>query len=236
MQWATELYEKIKRQKPLSSGNPTLDDLLQGGFLPHLSYYIHGSKYILNTILMNTAVSFFLAPVDGGKSGGKNGCDHKIGYVDGLNRFNPYYISKLAVSQKLGIQHVLKNILVSRVFTWNQMVEVLQEKIYRMENIDMILVAGLTNMMNEEEEQRESGAQYQDLKKIFDGLNRSIEKFNPTIIMTGPRDPRSTYKPLGGNMLRHFCNVINSPVIAISSSNSTLSYPTKPNDFGYLWK
>ena len=204
MRPATELYEKIKGQKPLSTSNATLDKLLHGGFMSDTIYFLHGPTAMMSTTLMNVAVNFFLPPIDGGKGSPRG----KVAYVDGLNRFNPYYISKFAVSNRLGANYVLKNIVVSRVFTWSQMGEVLQEKIHNLEEIGLILVAGLTNMLNEHIDANHNARPFQDLKKMFGGLNKSIEKSQPTVVMTGLRHPKSRFKPLGGTQLAHFCQII----------------------------
>ena len=116
-----------------------LDALLKGGFAPGPVYFLYGPKKMLSSILMKTAVNSI-------KKNDEEHSSHLIAYIDGENRFNPYLISKIAVSNRLNPSFVLKHIIVSRIFTWDQMVEVLYEKLSTIhENkINLVLVDGIT--------------------------------------------------------------------------------------------
>jgi len=75
----------------ISSGDATLDELLEGGFQRDLIYLLIGDRKPTSKILVTTSVATF---ADGN-------FDKRVGFVDGNNRFNPYNISKLAVSRRL---------------------------------------------------------------------------------------------------------------------------------------
>ena len=110
-----------------TSGDKTLDELLSGGFQKDLLYLLYGKQKIIVDILLKTAVNSFKA-VDFTK---------RVAFIDGNNRFNPYLISKLAVSERLSPRKVLENVLISRCFTWDQMVELLENRISQLENIKL---------------------------------------------------------------------------------------------------
>ncbi|UYP46456.1 hypothetical protein NEF87_002741 [Candidatus Lokiarchaeum ossiferum] len=209
---ASEYLSQINKQHSLSSGDIFLNKLLGGGFLPGLVHFLHGAKQHLSVILMKTAVNSFKSSVDGGLA------SNRVLYVDGENRFNPYWISKMAISNGLNPEFVLQQILVARAFTWNQMVELMEEKLILQtdEKIDLILVAGLTSMFEENLSQNVSSSQinllniktYNDLNRIFLGLKRITQHSNPIIVLTGPRHSKSNYRPAGGKLLSHFSNII----------------------------
>ncbi len=132
----------------------------------------------------------------------------KIAYVDGTNRFDPYSISKMAAAQRLPVRRILDDILISRAFSWNQITEIIEEKLSELAHIGMVVVTGITSMFLEEQDLTEFKKPFQDLKKMLQGFSKTIERHNPIIIMSTPRHPKSRVKPIGGNLLTHFANVI----------------------------
>ena len=215
LQTASEYFDEIKRHPPLKSGDSTLDSLLGGGFLTGPNYFLYGPKNYLSRILMQTVVNSFLPKIDGGRAA------HHVAFIDGINRFNPYLISKLAVSKQLSPQYVLKRILVARAFTWNQMVEVLEEKLIDLQDecINLVVVSGMTTLFESisqevphnipygKKPQLNSSA-FHDLKSMISGLNRIIHKTKPIIILTGPLHSKSHFKPAGGHLISHFGGVV----------------------------
>ena len=209
---ASEYLSQIKKQHSLSSGDSILNELLGGGFLQGIVHFLHGAKQHLSLILMKTAVNSFKSSIDGGLA------LNRVLYIDGENRFNPYWISKMAISNGLSPEFVLQQILVARAFNWNQMVELMEEKLmlHTEERIDLILVAGLTSMFEENLSQNSSSSEshslnakmYRDLNRIFSGLKRITQHSSPIIVLTGPRHSKSNYRPAGGKILSHFSNII----------------------------
>jgi len=196
-----------------------LDTLLRGGFIPGPVYFLYGPKKTLSSILMKTAVNSL-------KKNDEDPPSHIIAYIDGENRFDPYLISKLAVINRINPSFVLKHIIVSRIFTWDQMVEVLYEKLSTInENkVNLVLVDGITSMFEKTSQLNDSIGEnrhnkpinqnslnskaFHDLKMMFLGLNKIIERFNPIIILTGPLHSKSKYRPAGGHILSHFSGII----------------------------
>jgi Rad51 len=208
---ASEYYKKIKQVPPLSSGDPTMDTLLKGGFISGPNIFLYGPRRLLSLVLMKTAVNSFQANVDGGYSA------HRVLYVDGENLFNPYFISKMAVSKNLDPQFVLKRIKVARTFTWNQMVEVVEEKIANIsdaeDSVDLVLVGGMTSQFNDTNGASKTPGKidsrsFQDLNRMFSGLKVITERYNPVVVLTGPLHPKSLYRPMGGKLISHFCGIV----------------------------
>jgi hypothetical protein len=217
---AQDYYERIQRMPPISSGDPNLDLLLQGGFIQGPVHFLYGPSALLSGILMKTAVNSQLARVDGG------GECQQIAYIDGENTFNPYYISKYALSKQANPNYVLDRILVSRTFTWNQMVEVVEEKIARLASVDMVLISGLTSMFeeavtnpstpiaprgkqgNSSQPPAVNWSPFQDLNRMIGGLKRITEKCEPIIVITGPFNSKSRTRPAGGQILTHFGGIL----------------------------
>ncbi|MCK5345711.1 MAG: hypothetical protein KAR20_20015 [Candidatus Heimdallarchaeota archaeon] len=215
LQTASEYFAEIKRHPPLSSGDLTLDLLLGGGFLTGPVYFLYGPKNYLSRILMQTVVNSFLSKIDGGRE------SHHVAFIDGINRFNPYLISKLAVSKHLSPQYVLKRILVARTFTWNQMVEVLEEKLIDLQDdhINLVVVSGMTTLFEGASQEIPhdipygkkpllNSSAFHDLKSMFSGLNRIVQETKPIIILTGPLHSKSHFKPAGGHLISHFSGVV----------------------------
>lgn len=245
---ASKYYEEIKNISPISSGDSKLDALLKGGFIPGPIYFLYGPKKILSSILMKTAVNSL-------KKYEKDSDSQSIAYIDGENHFDPYLISKFAVSNHINPSFVLKHIVVSRTFTWDQMVEVLHEKLSNLnENgINLVLVAGITSMFEKMSQSNASSSNrqykgsrnhfslnskiFQDLKMMFFGLNKITERFKPIIILTGPLHSKSEYRPAGGHILSHFSGII----VGIHENHRFFEYsldqhPFLPNQKKKLWK
>ena len=101
------VYRNNSYSQFISSGDSSLDKLLSGGFHQNLVYLLYGDKKLTTNILLTTSVIVQKAFNNGGLGEGI-----RIAFIDGNNRFNPYNVSKFAVSQNLSPQKVLKNILI----------------------------------------------------------------------------------------------------------------------------
>ncbi|MFX0021758.1 MAG: hypothetical protein ACFE9S_05495 [Candidatus Hermodarchaeota archaeon] len=182
----------------ISSGDSTLDELLSGGFHRDLVYLLYGDKKLTTNVLLTTAVIAQKAFTNGGIGEGI-----RVAFIDGNNRFNPYYISKFAVSQNLSPRKTLENILISRAFTWDQMVEILENRLSKLEDVKVILISGITTMFEGYEKHT-----FEDLLRTIDGIKQILWKTNPLIIITAPLHENSLFRPKGGKILSHFGNVL----------------------------
>ncbi len=182
----------------ISSGDHTLDELLSGGFHRDLVYLLYGNKKLTTNILLTTAVIAQKAYCNGGFGEGI-----RVAFIDGNNRFNPYNVSKFAVSQNLSPRKVLENILISRAFTWDQMVEILENRLCMLEDVKVVLISGITTMFEGYEKQT-----FEDLLRTIDGIKQMLCKTKPLIIITAPLHENSLFRPKGGKILSHFGNVL----------------------------
>lgn len=194
-----KVYRKNKRVPLVSSGNSTLDELLgEGGFHKDLVYLLYGDKKKTSNILLTTSV---IAQKSFGNGG--LGEEIKVAYIDANNRFNPYNVSKFAVSQNLSPRKVLENILIARAFTWDQMVELLENRLSKLEDIKVVLISGITTLFQGYEKQT-----FEDLLRAISGIKAILYKTKPLIILTAPMNEYSLYRPNGGKILSHFGSVL----------------------------
>ncbi len=182
----------------ISSGDTTLDELLSGGFHRDLVYLLYGDKKLTTNILLTTAVIVQKASCNGGLGEGI-----RTAFIDGNNRFNPYNVSKFAVSQDLSPRKVLERILISRAFTWDQMVEILENRLSTLEDVKVVLISGITTLFEGYEKQT-----FEDLLRTIDGIKQILWKTKPLIIITAPLHEYSLFRPKGGKILSHFGNVL----------------------------
>ncbi|MFX1357688.1 MAG: hypothetical protein ACFFA8_10405 [Promethearchaeota archaeon] len=196
------VYKKYNDIPPISSGDTTLDELLGGGgFHKDLVYLLYGDKETkrrITNVLLTTAVNAQKSFVNGGF-----GDRIKVAFVDANNHFNPYNVGKYAVSQHLSPKQVLENIQVARAFTWDQMVELLENKLSKLEHIKVVLISGITTLFHGYEKQT-----FEDLLKAISGIKKILERTNPLIVITAPLNEYSSFRPKGGKILSHFGNVL----------------------------
>ena len=193
-----KVYRNNTYSQLISSGDSTLDKLLSGGFHRDLVYLLYGDKKLTTNILLTTSVIVQKAFNNGGLGEGI-----RIAFIDGNNRFNPYNVSKFAVSQNLSPQKVLKNILISRAFTWDQMVEILENRLSILEDVKVVLISGITTLFEGYEKQT-----FEDLLRIIDGIKQILWKTKPLIVITAPLHENSLFRPKGGKILSHFGSVL----------------------------
>lgn len=216
------VFEKRGCQMLYESGDEILDELLAGGFHHELIYLLYGDKRIITDILLNTAVYSFK----------DENFEKKVAFVDGNNRFNPYYISKLAVRLNLSPTRVLEHFVIARAFTFEQMVELLEHKIKKLENLKIILISGITSLWPDYEKPT-----FEELLKAIHGIKKTILRSNPLIIMTAPLNEYSKIKPKGGKYLQHFGSVL----ILITDEERYIEYklvqhPSMPENILKKWK
>jgi len=204
------VFKRNNHYPLISSGDPTLDELLSGGFHRDLVYLLYGDKKPTTNILLTTAVIAQKAFCNGGLGEGI-----RIAFIDGNNRFNPYNVSKFAVSQNLSPRKVLESIMISRAFTWDQTVEILENKLSILEDVKVVLISGITTMFENYEKQT-----FEDLLRAIDGIKQMLGKSKPLIIITAPLHEHSLFRPKGGKILSHFGNVL----VMINDDNRYVEY------------
>jgi len=222
-----KVYQQNNRLPIISSGDSTLDKLLDGGFHRDLVYLLYGDKKKTTNVLLTTSVISQKSFVNGGLGEGI-----KIAFIDGNNRFNPYNVSKFAVSLHLSPRTVLDNILIARAFTWDQMIELLENKLSMLAQVKVVLISGITTLFQGYERQT-----FEDLLRAIDGIKKILEQTKPLIIITAPLNEYSLFRPKGGKILSHFGNVL----VLINDDEryveySLVQHPSLPENRLLKWK
>ena len=129
--------------------------------------------------------------------------EQKVAIIDCNNRFNPYTVSKLAVSKGISPSKALNSVLISRAFTYEQMVETLENKLVELKKVGAVFISGITKLWPNYDQRT-----FEDLLKAIGGIKKILEKLRPLLIITAPKNDYSDYKPVGGNILYHFGHVL----------------------------
>ncbi len=188
--------DELKHKQSLpyyKSGDKTLDELLLGGFQQDLVYLLYGDRKIIVDIMIGTMVLSFK----------DRDFSKRAAFVDMNNRFNPYKISVLAAAEGLPPRTVLENIIISRAFTYEQMVELLENKIALLENIKILGISGITTLWPDYGQ-----TTFEGLLKAISGIKKTIVKSNPLLLLTAPLNKHSEFRPQGGKYLAHFGSVL----------------------------
>jgi len=185
---------KYKKSLPIyKTGDLVLDKLLLGGFCQDLVYLLYGDRKLIVDIMINTMVLSFKG----------NNYSKRVALADMNNRFNPYKASKFAASLGLSPKTVLENIIISRAFTFEQMVELLENKIVDLEDIKILVISGITTLWPNFDQ-----STFEGLLNAISGIKKTILKNHPLILITAPLNKHSEFKPQGGRYLSHFGSVL----------------------------
>jgi len=194
-----KMHKKNGETPLISSGDSTLNELLGGkGFHKDLVYLLYGDTKKTTNILLTTAVISQNSREHGGLGEGV-----KVAFIDANNRFNPYNVSKFAVSQNLSPRIVLENILIARAFTWDQTIELLENKLSKLEHVKVVIISGITTLFPSYEKKN-----FEELLRAINGIKRILSNIRPLIVITAPLNEFSTFRPKGGKILSHFGNVL----------------------------
>ncbi|MBD3215637.1 MAG: hypothetical protein GF311_23705 [Candidatus Lokiarchaeota archaeon] len=191
-------FEEIKKAKVIPSGDAILDKLLLGGFRKEFLHLLYGPSKTISKILLSVCVNAQIILSEGYH---KNLDVLRVIYVDAVNRFNPYEISKIAAQNRLSPRRALENILISRAFTWEQVVELLENKIQTLTHIDVLIIAGITSLFEYKQEH------YKGLWKAIEGIKQALSRSKPYIILTATREKYSKFKPKGGKVIQHIPSI-----------------------------
>jgi len=196
-----ELYRR-QRLSWLRTGNETLDQLLGGGVQPEVIHVFYGAPHATTRLLQRLAVLAQLPKPDGGLNA------DRVVYVDAENSFDPYALSQLAIERHLDPRKALQRITLARAFSWEQLVELVAEKLATPGGGDgaaLVCIAGITSMLVPTEARH-----YQQLLHVIAGIKRLIarQEGQVTVVASTRLHPHSAYRPLGGNILCHFASIL----------------------------
>ena len=93
--------------------------------------------------------------------------------------------------------------LISRAFTYEQMVELLENKVAELEQVGAVLISGITSLWPNYDQQT-----FESLLRAISGIKKVLEKLDPLIVITAPKNEYSDFKPVGGNIIYHLRHVM----------------------------
>lgn len=205
---AMELWEKRKDMMRCSTGSEALDDLLAGGIETKAMTEFVGEYGSGKTqICLKLCVNAQLSPEQGGLSGG-------VLFFDTEGTFSAQRIHQIAQAMELSPDPILDRILVSRVYTSDHQILLLDHafKICREEGIKLVVVDSLISHFRSEYIGRESLAERQQkLNNYLHKLLRLAEVYNLAVVVTNQAqaNPNAFFgnpdRPAGGHVIAHAC-------------------------------
>ncbi|WP_371804464.1 hypothetical protein [Candidatus Lokiarchaeum ossiferum] len=213
METGDQVLDRVLAEPLLPTGIGPLDDLLEGGISRTMVTLLIGSAKVNAQILQQFATLAAVRLCQANLTMQKT-----ILYIDGANRFNPYEISRLSINQGVGAKEVLDAIMVSRAFSWSNMVQTVAENLENAsaKQIDVLVISGFTKYFEEMAQTPSTENSpphlvmkpFEELSKMFAGLKRLQAKFNTRILLSTVPHSKSLRSPAGGTKLKHFANVI----------------------------
>jgi hypothetical protein len=218
-----DYWMQKKFERKLDTGLPELNTLLEGGYSRGIVTVLFGSRKPIIRLLLNAAINSLLATIDGGMNSGR------VVYVDAENAFNPYYLSEKIRVLGYHPEELLKRVDVARCFNWNQVVEVVSEKV-PLQKPTTLIVSGYTSMFEYSEKS------FGDLQLMNGGI-KAIMKYNPVVVLGTGMHMNSQSVPMGGKMLTQFAGILISFVEHERYYEVTLQkHPSLPTNSVRVWK
>jgi DNA repair protein RadA len=206
---ASEVWERKKQMKKITTGSKELDNLLGGGISTQEITEFFG-KYSSgkSQIAFQLSVNVQLPPEKGGLGG-------KVLFIDSEGTFSPERIKQMAEALNLDPKQTLDNIFVCRPTNSDNQILIIDsaEELIKKENIKLIVVDSLTSHFRADYVGRGALAdRQQKLNKHIHSLLKLAEKYNLAVVVTNQvmdnpavmfGDPTT---PIGGHILAHASN------------------------------
>lgn len=170
----------------ITSGDITLDKLLGGGFQKDLVYLLFGNINNTSDILLKTLVTSQKPILKEGLGEG-----FLVAFIDGNHCFNADEVIKYAISLQLSPETVLHNITISRAPNWDQMIELLENRLSKLEQVRVVLISGITTILQSYERQT-----FEDLLRAVDEIKNIFERTKPLIVITAPLNEDFLFSPI----------------------------------------
>ncbi len=178
----TEMLERMKKIKKLTTGSKALDNLIGGGIETQAiteAYGAYGSGK--SQLAFQLSITVQLPESEGGLNG-------DVVWVDTEGTFRPNRVIQLATAKGLDPQKVLERIHVARAFSADHqilLVEKIPELFKKYPNIKLIIVDSLTSIFRSEYVGRGTLAERQQkLNKHIHALQRLADRYNVAIYVT----------------------------------------------------
>ncbi len=205
-----EALEKRKSIKRITTGSKSLDELLGGGIqtktiTEFAGEFGSGKTQICHQLSVNVQL-----PED------KGGLNKSAIYIDTENTFRPERIMQMAKALNLDDKKVLENIIVARVFSVDQQIFLVEnklEELIQQKDAGLIVVDSLTSLFRAEYIGRGMlAARQQKLNKHIHDLSRIADMYDIAVVVTNQVMARpDTFFgeptiPIGGHIVGHGCN------------------------------
>ena len=159
----------------ISSGDPTLNDLLGGlGFLKGIIYLIFDDTKNVSNILLTTTVAAQRMYI-------RHQCSDtfKIVFIDANNGYNPSFIAKTADFYHLSPKEVEKNINLLHVSTYEYLVQILENQLPHIQNLKVVLISGLLTLFK-----KNLLHSFEGLSNIINSIRMKLSHISPFTIIT----------------------------------------------------
>ncbi|MCR8453517.1 MAG: DNA repair and recombination protein RadA [Crenarchaeota archaeon] len=203
---ARDMLQIRKNVKRLTTGSKALDDLLGGGIETQAITEFYGEYRVGKTQICFTLATTVQLPEE---KGGLNG---KCLFIDTEGTFRPERIIPIAQRFGLDPDDALDKIIVARVFSTSQQMEVakIARKLIKKENIRLIIVDSLTALFRSEYVGIDQLAiRQQQLNVHIHDLARLAWAFNLAVVVTNQvmANPGAFFGPqmsaIGGHIVAH---------------------------------
>jgi DNA repair protein RadA len=206
---ASEVWERKKQMKKITTGSKELDSLLGGGISTQEITEFFGKYSSGKTqIAFQLSVNVQLPPEKGGLGG-------KVLFIDSEGTFSPERIKQMAEAIGLDPKTTLDNIFVCKPTNSDNQILIIDsaEELIKKENIKLIVVDSLISHFRADYVGRGALAdRQQKLNKHIHSLLKLAEKYNLAVVVTNQvmdnpaimfGDPTT---PIGGHILAHASN------------------------------
>lgn len=203
---ARDMLQIRKNVKRLTTGSKALDDLLGGGVETQAITEFYGEYRVGKTQICFTLATTVQLPED---KGGLNG---RCLFIDTEGTFRPERLIPIAQRFNLDPDEALSKVIVARVFSTSQQLEVARaaRKLIKKENIKLIIVDSLTALFRSEYVGIDQLAvRQQQLNVHIHDLARLAWAFNLAVVVTNQvmANPGAFFGPqmsaIGGHIVAH---------------------------------
>jgi DNA repair protein RadA len=205
---ASEVLQKRKNMKRITTGSKKLDDLLLGGIETQSITEFFGDFGSGKTQICHTLCVTSQLPLDQG------GLEGVTIYVDTEGTFRPERLVQIAESKGLDADEVLKNVVLCKVYNSNHLELIVRglSRFIEKYNAKLLIVDSIISLHRAEFIGRGTLANRQQrLNKLVHRLLRLAEIFNIAVVVTNQVQSKpDTFfgdptRPAGGNVIAHAC-------------------------------
>lgn len=205
---ASEVLQKRKNMKRITTGSNKLDDLLLGGIETQSITEFFGDFGSGKTQICHTLCVTCQLPLDQG------GLEGVTIYVDTEGTFRPERLVQIAESKGLDADEVLKNVVLCKVYNSNHLELIVRglSRFIEKYNAKLLIVDSIISLHRAEFIGRGTLANRQQrLNKLVHRLLRLAEIFNIAVVVTNQVQSKpDTFfgdptRPAGGNVIAHAC-------------------------------